>query len=168
MKILYFIACLLISTFITIAGTARPLTLAWDSSPDTNVTGYKVYLGPASRTYSTNINVHAVQLTTVSNLATGQPYYFTVTAYNAAGLESDFANEIVCLLSTTGQSSTLVWPVTNQVVTVLHSIDLISWEVLLSAPAQQTSYTWPASPGSHYYRATTSGNRPYPLKLQVK
>ena len=46
------------------------------------------------RAYSTNINVGNVTNATVSDLTYNIDYYFSVTAYNTSGLESEFSNEI--------------------------------------------------------------------------
>src|SRR5687767_5596936 len=70
------------------------LTLAWDRNPETNVTGYKLYWGAASGTYTNGVNVGNVTTTSVSNLAQGITYRFALTACNAQGLESDFSAEI--------------------------------------------------------------------------
>ena len=72
----------------------QSVSLAWDSSPDTNVTGYVVYSGNASGTYSSRVDVGTNTSTTVASLAEGSTYYFVVTAYNADGIESGPSNEV--------------------------------------------------------------------------
>lgn len=70
------------------------VTLAWDASPSTGITAYRVYYGPASRTYTNFVSVPGTQLTAVvSNLVQGATYYFAATAL-AGELESDFSNEV--------------------------------------------------------------------------
>jgi len=89
-----FISLLLIG-FSTFAQTGTgSVTLSWYPSPSTNVTGYKVYFGLASRTYTTSIDVGNVTNATVTGLLAGTTYYFAVTAYDSAGLESDFSAEV--------------------------------------------------------------------------
>ena len=74
---------------------ARDVTLAWDPPViTTDVTGYMIHYGTASGNYSQAIDVGIAISYTVSNLLDGQTYYFTVTSYNAAGTESEYANEI--------------------------------------------------------------------------
>lgn len=85
----------MLSSRIAVAGL---VTLAWDpSSPD--VAGYRLYYGTTSRlssgTYSDSIDVGNSTSRTVSDLIFGNTYFFAVTAYNEAGLESDFSEEIV-------------------------------------------------------------------------
>src|ERR1051326_2091558 len=78
----------------TAALAGQIVTLAWDSSPDTNVTGYVLYSGNASGTYSSRVDVGTNTSTTVASLAEGSTYYFVVTAYNADGIESGPSNEV--------------------------------------------------------------------------
>ncbi len=72
---------------------SQSVTLAWDSSTDPNVTGYKIYYGVASRVYTNTVDVGTATTVTVSNLLEGATYYFAATAYNSVGLESDFSAE---------------------------------------------------------------------------
>ena len=71
------------------------VTLAWDpNSPSENIAGYKLYVGNESRNYTMVIDITGGTLKKVSKLAKGQHYYFAVTAYNDAGQESDFSEEV--------------------------------------------------------------------------
>lgn len=67
--------------------------LAWNSNPDPSVAGYNIYYGGASRTYTNVLSVGNTTNATVSGLLEGQNYYFAVTAYDAAGNESDYSAE---------------------------------------------------------------------------
>jgi hypothetical protein len=77
------------------------VTLAWNRSSDTNVTGYKIYDGVASRTYTNMIDVGIATNATISNLVQGATYYFAATAYDSLGLESGFSSEISYTVPTT-------------------------------------------------------------------
>ncbi|MGD0614730.1 MAG: Ig-like domain-containing protein, partial [Verrucomicrobiota bacterium] len=68
--------------------------MAWDPSPDTNVVGYNVYYGVASRTYTNIVDVGDVTNATISGLVEGTTYYFAVTAYNILGMESAYSAEV--------------------------------------------------------------------------
>jgi len=83
-------------------GTA---TLAWsapttnvDGTPLTTLAGYKVYYGTTPGVYTSIVagNVSSYQ---IAGLANGQTYYFTVTAYDTYGIESDFAPVVSKLVS---------------------------------------------------------------------
>jgi hypothetical protein len=89
-----FLLCLSI-LFLAACAFAKNVPLAWDP-PDINpeiVTGYKIYYGLSPRTYTVNVNAGLVRTYTVMNLPAGT-YYFTATAYDANGNESDYSNEV--------------------------------------------------------------------------
>jgi hypothetical protein len=86
---------------IQVVGTATgSATLSWtpptqntDGSPLTNLAGYKVYWGTAQGSYSNSVTVSNPGLATyVVDQLTPATWYFTVTAINAAGVESGFSN----------------------------------------------------------------------------
>ena len=78
------------------------VTLSWqaptsnaDGTALSDLKGYKVHYGAASKTYSDVIQVTNPGVTTyvVDNLQAGK-YYFAVTAYNSAGQESSLSSEV--------------------------------------------------------------------------
>jgi hypothetical protein len=72
------------------------VTLAWDpNSPSEGIAGYRLYYGTESRSYTGVIDITNGTLKKVSKLAKGYHYYFAVTAYNEAGQESDYSEELV-------------------------------------------------------------------------
>ena len=93
----------------TVAVTAGPVvandktaTLSWaaptqriDGTPLVNLSGYKVFVGQATRNYSRSIDVAGAPNTryTVTGLSTGI-WYFSISAYDAAGIESDKSPEV--------------------------------------------------------------------------
>jgi hypothetical protein len=90
-------AILLIAATILSAGpttTPPSVTVAWDVSADTSVTGYAVYWGVGTRNYTNSITVTGRTNNTcvIGNLARGATYYFAATA-KAGVLESDYSNE---------------------------------------------------------------------------
>ncbi len=88
------------------AGTQ--VTLGWNASPDPTVVGYYVYYGSASGAYTNRVAVGTNTAVTISGLAVGLTNYFTVTSYNAAGVESistEFTYVIPPILSVTQNPS---------------------------------------------------------------
>jgi hypothetical protein len=73
---------------------APDVTLAWDPSPETDIAGYKLHYGLGSGQYDQFIDVRNATTAVVSGLAVGQTFYFVVTAYNTAGIESLPSNEV--------------------------------------------------------------------------
>ncbi len=70
------------------AFASQKVTLTWQASASPDVVGYNVYYGLASRSYSARIPAASGTSALISGLSEGQTYYFAVTAYNAAGVES--------------------------------------------------------------------------------
>jgi Malectin domain len=77
---------------LTSLAAAAPVTIAWNGVPQ--ATGYKVYYGTASRVYSMEIDV-GNSTTAALSLDPSEVYYITTTAYDNAGDESTFSNEVV-------------------------------------------------------------------------
>ena len=78
------------ATNVTLAWNANPPT----SDPATNTTGYRMHIGFASGNYTQSTDVGKNTTFTLTNLTSGSTYYFAVTAYDAAGVESPPSNEV--------------------------------------------------------------------------
>jgi hypothetical protein len=87
------IPILLSLLFLCSLSLAGDITLAWDPSVSKNVAGYRVYSGNASGAYGTPITIGNRTSYTVTGLASGA-YFFAVTAYDGAGNESGYSNEV--------------------------------------------------------------------------
>ena len=72
---------------------AQSVTLAWDASPSPSVTGYLIYFGTNSRSYSFLTNAGLALTQTVLLPRVGR-WFFAATAHDAQGLESDYSNEV--------------------------------------------------------------------------
>jgi hypothetical protein len=72
--------------------TTGSATLTWKAVTGT-ISGYKVYVWDAPRSYTRTITVGTGTSTIVNSLPVGKTYYFAVTAYNSAG-ESAPSNEV--------------------------------------------------------------------------
>ena len=81
-------------------------SLAWDApsqnidgSTLTDLSGYKLYYGRSSGSYSGSIDLENATSLSLAMLAQQVQnhgiYYITLTAYNTAGNESTFSNEII-------------------------------------------------------------------------
>ncbi len=110
------------------AGDPGSVTLTWDSTLDIEVAGYRLYEGGASQTYTNAFDVGIVTAVTATGLAGGATYFYTVTAYDYNGVESDFYTET----SYTAPLPTIMPPA-----------------ITLSAQGQSSvTLTWDPSPGS--------------------
>ncbi len=76
-------------------------TFSWLPNQETNLAGYKIYYGTASRTYDTTIDignpapVNGRIQGRVDGLIDGTTYYFAATAYDTSNQESDYSTEVV-------------------------------------------------------------------------
>jgi hypothetical protein len=92
----------------TANSTVGNVTLGWAAPTEntngtnlTNLGGYKIYYGTASKQYSTTVSVSspATLSYVIDALTVGQTYYFAVTAVSAAGIESSYSPEISATIS---------------------------------------------------------------------
>jgi Malectin domain len=84
---------LVLLLFLAPCALAASLTLEWDASA--GATGYIIHYGSASRNYTETVNVGTTTTASLSALDQAKVYYMAVTAYDDAGNESDFSNEIL-------------------------------------------------------------------------
>ena len=123
----------------TLPGT-NSASLAWDKSPSTNVTGYRLHYGAASGNYTNIVAMTGNQTTnTVRGLVSGVRYFFVVTAYTASGLQSDPSNEISFVpspstfqfsITTTNRASLTVRGLAGQRYSIQATQDSINWTVI--------------------------------------
>jgi len=84
---------LVLLLFLAPCALAAPLVLAWDAAA--GATGYIIHYGNASRSYTSTVNVGNTTMPSLSALDPAKVYYIAVTAYDDAGNESTFSNEIL-------------------------------------------------------------------------
>ena len=76
------------------ANTATSATLTWAANTESDLAGYKIYSGTQSGVYGTPISVGKVTSHVLTSLINGTTYFFTITAYDAAGNESLYSPEL--------------------------------------------------------------------------
>lgn len=72
----------------------QSVIVQWLPNKERDLTGYKVYYGNASRSYSKVIAVGPTTECKITNLQSGTKYFFAVTAYDTVGNESPFSEEV--------------------------------------------------------------------------
>ena len=73
------------------------MTLTWAANREPDLAGYKIYVGTASGTYGFSGSpflTGTVTSYTISNLPSGQTYFFAISAYDSAGNESSLSAEV--------------------------------------------------------------------------
>jgi len=96
--------------------TVQAVTLAWNRNADSTTAGYKLYYGGASLNYTNVIDAGNTTNNTVSGLVQNSLYFFAVTAYNAAGLESDFSAELSYTVAAATNNSPTISAIANQTI----------------------------------------------------
>jgi Bacterial Ig domain/Fibronectin type III domain/Protein of unknown function (DUF642) len=75
------------------------LTLAWNPVPETNIQGYRLYVGTASNQYAQVYETGNTVSFSVGDLVSGQTYYFAVKAVAANGAEGEGSEELIVPVS---------------------------------------------------------------------
>ena len=117
---IFFSVCLM-SILTAMVCQARDVTLQWDPSTDSTVTGYKLYynadssvqpyIGTGSGQGASPVNTLTQATATLTGLDPNKTYYFAATAYDASGAESLYSNivtvseAIVPIISITAPAS---------------------------------------------------------------
>jgi fibronectin type 3 domain-containing protein len=122
-----------------------PVSLAWDANPEPDISGYRIHYGAVSGLYSGSLDVGNVTSAIVPDLIEATTYYFTVTAYNTAGLESLPSNEVSVFFSGSDTSP----PVPPGSLVAVAGDGLISLDWSDSSESNFASYT--------LYRSASSG-----------
>jgi fibronectin type 3 domain-containing protein len=68
-----------------------------DGTPLTDLIGYRVYYGPASRDYEHSIAINEPTVTSYAFEASSGEYFVAMTAIDADGNESGYSNEVLKL-----------------------------------------------------------------------
>jgi hypothetical protein len=85
---------LFLSLLFSSTNSAAQIRLAWNPNAESDLAGYLVHYGTASRTYGAPINVGNATSYTLTGLTPDIRYYFAVTAYDTEYNESGFSNEV--------------------------------------------------------------------------
>src|SRR6185437_11430512 len=90
--------------------------------------GLQSLLRHRSRSYQNEIPTGTNLTAAVSGLADGTTYYFSVTAVDASGLESDFSDEVAYSVPQTNQAPTIS-AIQNQVTAIGQSTTAIPFTI---------------------------------------
>jgi hypothetical protein len=77
--------------------TNRSAILSWTLGTESDLAGYKVYVGTASGTYNypgSPFTVGKANTYTISNLPISQTYFFAISAFDTAGNDSALSAEL--------------------------------------------------------------------------
>jgi len=84
------------TTWIQIFLFVVSVHLAWDANTEPTLSGYKLYYGKATRTYSIAVDVGKVTDYVLTGISEDKPIFFAVTAYDTSRNESAYSEELEC------------------------------------------------------------------------
>ena len=162
----------LIATCLSAPSAEAGIRLAWDASPETDIAGYYLSYGTASRQYTTTIDVGNVATFEFLEPNPSVKYFLALRSYDTAGLVSSYSNEIATTPATlylrlTGISSSHTSPqvtgtsITFSAIATGGTAPLqFKWWIVNGASAQvgqawstNASFTWkPSVAGSYSIR----------------
>jgi len=146
--------CIAVGLLITFSLVfSAEIRLAWDSSPDTEIAGYKLYYGRASGGYDAAIDIGNTSSYTLS-VPKGK-YYIALTAYDNTGNESDFSNEVSWPIQVlepngggsipSGSDQAIQWWASSEIVSfkLLYSMNSgTTWTLMTENIKGTRSYDW--------------------------
>jgi len=74
-----------------LSSQAATVSFRWQQNSEPDLAGYKLYYGPASRTYTNHVLLGRIGTYTMSNLVAGATYYFALAALNTTNAESELS-----------------------------------------------------------------------------
>lgn len=92
----WFKIAIIIVLFIQFTHLAYALgvRISWREDPESDIAGYKVHYGTATRNYQYSIDVGPFTNADIDGLSEGVTYYFAVSAYDTLGKESAYSKEV--------------------------------------------------------------------------
>ncbi len=93
-KIVRIAILLIFITQFTQLAYASGVRVGWVENPVSDVAGYRVHYGTASRNYQIHVDAGTFTSIEIDSLSSGTTYYFAVTAYDYSGNESAYSQEI--------------------------------------------------------------------------
>lgn len=164
------------------AGTFHTVKLGWDAVSDSEIEGYRVYVGGQSGLYTTTYDTGTEVTYPVGGLEFGKTYYFAVKTIGVDGSESDHSSELAVTISppplpgaagmqTLGGGQTgLQWTFPKSALgsspefIIQSSPDLVNWtrvdtvtaDESIGSDAQNVRFSWPVSTngGRKFFRLT--------------
>lgn len=117
------------------------LTISWDQNSESDLAGYKLFVGNASGNYPNVIKLGTVNTYTINDAIPGAIYYITIKAFDNIGNESSPSTEVNASVPIDGIA--LLNPLNNEIVT------------------SRPTFRWSGSGFTKYTLYTSINNKPY-------
>ncbi len=101
-KIFFMVSIFILSNMLLSLSIAEAasVTLTWERNQEPDIAGYKIFYGKRSHSYTDTITINDTankplyRNYTITGLQEGTTYYFAIKAFDLAGQESDFSDEV--------------------------------------------------------------------------
>lgn len=101
-----FLFCISLLFLASSSVLAESVTIAWSPNPEPDIASYRIKYGTTSGVYTGQVDVPNQTTGTVSGLNGGTRYFFVVTAFDIAGLESLPSKEVAYTVPTPTPTAT--------------------------------------------------------------
>jgi len=155
---------LIVAIAASTCAAAGQVTLRWDANTESDLAGYYVYMGTRSGAYAQRVDVSLTNTpnapeVTIGDLVEGSTYFFAVTAYDLAGNESGFSNEVMQTIADgpgrcTGSGSARVW---GRIMNEVDSSGIPGITVTLTGASGCTEVTTTRAWGLFWYTKLSHG-----------
>jgi Fibronectin type III domain len=92
--------------FLGVQSRATSVTLGWNPSPSSGVSGYFIYYGTSSGNYTLQVPVYGSTNLTINGLTSGQTYYFAATSFDSNYNQSAYTPEISLIAGSVAPTAT--------------------------------------------------------------
>jgi fibronectin type 3 domain-containing protein len=155
-------------------GFCASVVVNWEPNTETELAGYKLYWGTASGQYQHSVDVGKNTHYTMENVEQGQSYYFSATAYDQEGLESDLSEECICevpenyidtdtITDSSGVNGTISNEETQEAVNIVIEAEegdiFVPMEIGDDANASTGGYIWPPTGTGDLFSPSPTGGR---------
>jgi hypothetical protein len=150
--------------------------LEWNANNEPDIAGYKLFYGTASHTYTAQRDVGKVTHAVVPELTLGAAYFFALTAYNTAALESKLSTEVqgtavrVSPTPTATPTATAVPTPTPSPTEILHTgwtVTFVDSEELAGEGGQPRANAIDGNPSTMWHTQWQTANPPPPHEIQI-
>lgn len=129
------------------AGPDR-VTVAWDPNPETDIAGYRVYYGRAGTTVTNVVTPGTATQQQVVSLLPATQYWFYVTAFNTAGLESDPSQVLTYTTPVNAAPTVTLGPDRIAIIPGTHSLTAQATDDYLPVSSLTKSWSQLSGPGT--------------------
>jgi len=143
---LLFLVVFQITILFLTAQTGYPaqVIIDWDPNSEATLSGYNIYYGTQSRSYTFSRDVGNQTSYIITGLAAGTTYFFAATAYDKDGNESDYCEEAIYTTPNSDTTTTAITATTTIPGTATTTLPVITTTTAIITSTTSTAAENPA------------------------